>query len=175
MKAPISLRSDPESRPFKVNSDPQALDEYYIRMLGTGGEKMLSEEVKWQAVTHKSFDQGRRGFNDRLAFLGMCCYIHHPRLKKNLEEMSTDKISTAGKWIVQLQTSLALVQDRTSTNPLPERDSYNRIRFRHAALEGLDDLTHGARSEVINKKQLAQLGHKYGLQQVIRWAPKNVS
>lgn len=32
---------------------------------------MLSDEVKWLAVTHKSFDQGRRGFNDRLAFLGM--------------------------------------------------------------------------------------------------------
>jgi large subunit ribosomal protein L15 len=73
MKAPISLRSDPSKRPFKVNSDPQVLDEYYIRMLGNGGEKMLSEEVKWQAVTHKSFDQGRRGYNDRLAFLGTCC------------------------------------------------------------------------------------------------------
>lgn len=32
---------------------------------------MLTDEVKWLAVTHKSFDHGRRGFNDRLAFLGM--------------------------------------------------------------------------------------------------------
>lgn len=39
-------------------------------MLGEGGDKILSEEVKWLAVTHKSFDQGRRGFNDRLAFIG---------------------------------------------------------------------------------------------------------
>ena len=73
MKAPISLRSDPAKRTFKVNSDPEVLDNYYIRMLGNGGDKMLSEEVKWQAITHKSFDQGRRGFNDRLAFLGTCC------------------------------------------------------------------------------------------------------
>lgn len=46
------------------------LDKFYIEFLGPGGDKMLSEEVKWLAVTHKSFDQGRRGFNDRLAFLG---------------------------------------------------------------------------------------------------------
>ena len=32
---------------------------------------MLTEEVKWLAVTHKSFDHGKRGYNDRLAFLGM--------------------------------------------------------------------------------------------------------
>jgi large subunit ribosomal protein L15 len=32
---------------------------------------MLSEEVKWLAITHKSFDQGRRGFNDRLANMGI--------------------------------------------------------------------------------------------------------
>lgn len=57
--------------PFHVNSDPEVLDRFYIRMLGNEGDKFLSEEVKWLAVTHKSFDQGRRGFNDRLAFLGM--------------------------------------------------------------------------------------------------------
>ena len=42
----------------------------YIRLLGRDGHKLLSEETKWLAVTHKSFDHGRRGFNDRLAFLG---------------------------------------------------------------------------------------------------------
>ena len=39
---------------------------------------MLSEETKWLAVTHKSFDHGRRGFNDRLAFLGK--YPKHVRI-----------------------------------------------------------------------------------------------
>lgn len=81
MKAPISLRSDPTKPQYKVNSDPEVLDQYYGRMLGNGGEKMLSEEVKWQAVTHKSFDQGRRGFNDRLAFLGTCGYRYPPLWK----------------------------------------------------------------------------------------------
>lgn len=55
---------------WKCNEDPAVLDQFYIRFLGREGAKLLSEEVKWLAVTHKSFDQGRRGFNDRLAFFG---------------------------------------------------------------------------------------------------------
>ena len=69
-KAPFSLRFDSRRQEYPVNSDPKALDEFYLRMLGKDGDKVLSDEVKWLAVTHKSFDQGRRGFNDRLAFLG---------------------------------------------------------------------------------------------------------
>jgi hypothetical protein len=56
---------------MKVNEDPKRLDDAYIKMLGAGGDKMLGDEVKWLAVTHKSFDHGRRGFNDRLAYMGM--------------------------------------------------------------------------------------------------------
>lgn len=58
------------SRPFTVNEDPEKLDEVLTRVLGTYGDRMLTEEVKWLTVTHKSFDHGRRGFNDRLAYLG---------------------------------------------------------------------------------------------------------
>lgn len=70
MKAPVRLRAVPGKKEYVVNSDPLLLDHFYIRFLGPEGDKMLSEETKWQAVTHKSFDQGRRGFNDRLGYLG---------------------------------------------------------------------------------------------------------
>lgn len=70
-KAPFSLHMHSNRPAFHNNSDPAVLDKFYIRMLGNDGEKLLSDETKWLAVTHKSFDQGRRGFNDRLAFLGM--------------------------------------------------------------------------------------------------------
>jgi large subunit ribosomal protein L15 len=60
---------DPSGR-YSVNKDPRKLNEMYIRMLGVGGEEWLSDETKWLAVTHKSFDHGRRGFNERLSFLG---------------------------------------------------------------------------------------------------------
>lgn len=80
----------------------------------------------------------------------------------------------AGKWIVQLQTSLVFVQDRPAQTK-SKRDSLGRTPFQHPALEGLEGLTHDARYQIINKKDLAQLGNNYGLQNVVRWAPKNVS
>lgn len=70
MVAPYRVRPKPQGPEFKVNEDPRRLDEAYSRLLGPGGDKVLSDEVKWLAVTHKSFDHGKRGFNDRLAYLG---------------------------------------------------------------------------------------------------------
>ena len=71
MVAPVRSRPKPIDNEFQVNEDPQRLDQVYKQILGTGGEKVLTEDVKWLAITHKSYDHGRRGFNDRLAFLGM--------------------------------------------------------------------------------------------------------
>lgn len=70
MKAPVSLKPWKPQNQWKVNESQQDLDTFYKRLLGEDGDKLLSDEVKWLAVTHKSFDQGRRGYNDRLAFLG---------------------------------------------------------------------------------------------------------
>lgn len=75
MKAPYPWRIREKPNQWTCNSDPVLLDRFYNEFLGRGGDQMLTEEVKWLAITHKSFDQGRRGFNDRLAYLGMslCC------------------------------------------------------------------------------------------------------
>ena len=71
MRAPHRVRpnTDNDTSEFRVNEDPGRLDQALVRMLGPAGEK-LPAEMKWLSVTHKSFDHGRRGFNDRLAFLG---------------------------------------------------------------------------------------------------------
>lgn len=55
---------------WHVNEDPVLLDSFYERFLGRNGARMLPDDLKWLAVTHKSFDYGRRGFNTRLAFFG---------------------------------------------------------------------------------------------------------
>jgi large subunit ribosomal protein L15 len=72
MKAPfpINIPKDPRRQVWKVNEDPEKLDAMFNRLLGQNGDKMLPDEIKWLAVTHKSFDQGRRGYNTRLAFFG---------------------------------------------------------------------------------------------------------
>ena len=70
MTAPVSLKKNSPDNVWRVNESQARLDDFYARLLGEGGPALLTDEVKWLAVTHKSFDQGRRGYNDRLAFLG---------------------------------------------------------------------------------------------------------
>ena len=70
MTAPVTLKNRKPKNEFAVNESQEKLDAFYNKLLGDGGDKFLTDEVKWLAVTHKSFDQGRRGYNDRLAFLG---------------------------------------------------------------------------------------------------------
>jgi large subunit ribosomal protein L15 len=74
MAMPIRVRPRPRNNEWPVNDDPKKLDAALARFLGQEGDGVLSEETKWLAVTHKSFDQGRRGFNDRLSYLGMSLY-----------------------------------------------------------------------------------------------------
>ena len=80
-KAPVRSKPPVLNNDFPVNEDPARLDRAYVRVLGRGGEAMLTEEVKWLAVTHKSFDHGKRGYNDRLAFLGTIFCSLRPREK----------------------------------------------------------------------------------------------
>ena len=60
MKGPgfsINIVKDPRRTIWKNNDDPERVDAMYRRLLGTNGEKMLPDEIKWLAITHKSFDQ----------------------------------------------------------------------------------------------------------------------
>ncbi|KAI9045405.1 mitochondrial 54S ribosomal protein mL57 [Aspergillus affinis] len=143
--APFSLRIDSKRPDFVVNSDPKVLDQFYIRMLGNDGEKILSDEIKWLAVTHKSFDQGRRGFNDRLAFLG--------------------------KRLIQLQASLALAQSPGNAASAKE-DAPGRKPFSHPALEGLDNLSLNTKNFLTSKTNIAELARKYEMDKVLRWSPR---
>ena len=165
---------------YSVNEDPVKLDRAIARMLGTEGGssaagvtgQILDEEVKWLAVTHKSFDHGRRGFNDRLAFLGAqeSSYITLPQPETN--EMVT------GKRIMELQTSLALLDapqpsSAAASNVPP--DPYNRKPSRDVALEGIENVTDVTVSKAIDKTRLADLAQRYGIHQVVRWKPRQIN
>lgn len=108
---------------------------------------MLTDEVKWLAITHKSFDQGRRGFNDRLAFFG--------------------------RRIINLQMTLALLHSPLTTKAESSPDSLDdRVPFTHPALEGLTNLSEVQLSEVLTKSRLARLATQMGISDVIRWKPR---
>ncbi|KAL1644384.1 hypothetical protein SLS58_004298 [Diplodia intermedia] len=146
MAAPVRLRPVKPGNEWTVNEDPRKLDDAYTRMLGKTGDTFLSEEIKWLAVTHKSFDHGRRGFNDRLAYLG--------------------------KRIVELQTSLALLNMPKGPVGARRGDPYGREPFQHTQLAGFQNLSSRSKEEALSKSRLAGLAREYGFERVMRWKPK---
>ncbi|MCJ1453955.1 hypothetical protein MMC28_004305 [Mycoblastus sanguinarius] len=149
MMAPFRSKPPVVNNDFLVNESQEKLDRVYLRVLGRGGDRMLTDEVKWLAVTHKSFDHGRRGYNDRLAFLG--------------------------RRIVELQTSLALVHGYSAAPTPQHEDKHGREPFTNLALEGLSGLTEQSKGATIEKRRMAQLAEKYGLDNVLRWKPKRMT
>ncbi|KAI9890308.1 MAG: hypothetical protein M1814_004218 [Vezdaea aestivalis] len=144
MRTPVRLRG-PRGPGYEVNTSSEVLDEAYVRVLGPGGDKVLSEEIKWLAVTHKSFDQGSRGFFDRLTYLG--------------------------KRITELQTSIALIQNGAEGDDII-LDSGRRESKVHAALKGLSNLHLGRGHLLVSKGRMADLARRYKLLEVVRWTPK---
>lgn len=166
MVAPFRSRPRPLHNTFYVNEDPRLLDQVYIKVLGSGGQRVLTEEVKWLAVTHKSFDHGRRGYNDRLAFLGRTTVLGRG--------VESDAVICIGKRIVDLQTSLAMVHSASSHPLVAAPDPYGRTPFQHPALEGLEVLSSEAKLDMTDRRRLAQIAEGYGLADVIRWKPRQV-
>lgn len=151
LRAPHRIRPKSDADTWTVNEDPLALDEFYVRFLGAEGDKLLPEDVKWLAVTHKSFDQGRSGFNERLAFLG--------------------------RRIVEVQASLGLLdapRSKGSRSLGGEPDRWGRVPFVHPQTEGVLGVTGEAREKVLERKRVAQLAGRYGVEGIVRWKPRMV-
>lgn len=74
-----------------------------------------------------------------------------------------------------MQLNIALLQSEvaTQTQSLPSPLD-NRVPFSHPALEGLQNLTDVAISDVLNKDRLGPLATSLGMRDVIRWVPRKV-
>ena len=170
MKAPYPVKLKDPAKAWEANSDPKLLDQFYIRFLGQGGDTVLTDEVKWLAITHKSFDQGRRGFNDRLAFLGMAMSMLVVIIADVLTRIST------GRRIISLQATIALLHSpiatKTQTGPDPND---KRVPFKHPALDGLGNLIDTPVSSHLTKERLGLIATQAGMREVLRWKPKMVS
>lgn len=75
---------------------------------------------------------------------------------------------------MQLQASLALVQNPETANAPVEKDQYGRVPFAHPALDGLKNLSSERKSFLTDRRKLAELAQKYDMQKVVRWQPRNV-
>jgi large subunit ribosomal protein L15 len=82
---------------------------------------------------------------------------------------------TPGRRILNLQTNLALLHSPTATKTqsLPDA-SDDRKPFEHPALEGLANLSDVPLAEVLSKTRLAGLAKANGMQEIIRWIPRDV-
>ncbi|KAJ6440086.1 FKH1-like protein [Purpureocillium lavendulum] len=203
MKAPLQMDFAKSSRnkAWTVNSSPERLDDMYERLLGPGGSKMLPEELKWLAVTHKSFDQGRRGFNDRLALMGACLLFHPPslcyfslslfslsatvssmppppRLRRCVAPLEmiaklTDLFS-AGRLTLIMEATKDIVSRPPSqaASTVAATDPYGREPFAHEALAGVDNLSGTTPREAVGKERLHALASSVGMLDVVRWKPR---
>ncbi|GKT58103.1 RNase III domain-containing protein [Colletotrichum tofieldiae] len=147
MKAPFSphITKNPARSVWSVNTDPKKLDQMYVKFLGRDGDKMLPDEVKWLAVTHKSFDQGRRGFNDKLAYLG--------------------------RQAVVLESTRSIVTSSPAKDGAIVPDEHGRTPFEHPALARLDNLNVELPQKVVTKEKVEELAIAAGIDKVLRWKP----
>ncbi|CAN8096220.1 unnamed protein product [Discula destructiva] len=137
---------DPANSVWHVNEDPAKLAEFYDRFLGReNGARMLPDELRWLAVTHKSFDYGRRGFNTKLAFFG--------------------------RQIVVLETMNGIMTAPIHVERILD-DRWKRQPFRSPALANVDKLSKQRPADYMSIHSLAQVGIKTQLDQVMRWKPR---
>lgn len=155
MKAPFSphITKNPKNSVWTVNEDPAKLDDALDNLLGKGGERLLPDELKWLAVTHKSFDQGRRGFNDRLAYLGRQIAV--------TEAMQSILSEAAGP-----------LGEKTMEKDLFEG---RREPFENTLLDRVDRLTHQQPDSIFDLKKMQKLAVETGISEVVRWKPRKVS
>ncbi|KAI0129993.1 RNase III domain-containing protein [Xylariales sp. AK1849] len=154
MKSPFSphITKNPANSIWKVNEDPAKLDDALNNLLGKGGERLLPDELKWLAITHKSFDQGRRGFNDRLAFLG-----RQVAVVEALQSILTGPVAGGPSGFVGF-----------------EKDPFEGRRepFMDKALDTVDKLSALQPDGVFDLKKLQKLAVDTGISEVVRWKPR---
>ncbi|KIH92400.1 RNase III domain protein [Sporothrix brasiliensis 5110] len=157
MKAPFSIQQpkDPRRSVWVVNEDPARLDRMYEKLLGPQLARNLPDELKWLAVTHKSFDNGRRGFNTRLAFFGrMILASETTRAIMSRPAAAAAGVADAG----QADAALA--------------DPYGREPFSHPALDNVDKLSTAQPHDYATPAKLTMLARDVGLPGVVRWKPR---
>ncbi|KAI5802132.1 ribonuclease-III-like-domain-containing protein, partial [Pyronema domesticum] len=149
-RAPVAPRA---RKHFQVNDDPAVLNRMYLKLFGK--EMGLSEEVKWQAVTHKSFDHGRQPFNSKLRFFGKRLLQMHASLSL-LNSQPTNSTEEAKPTVYKS------LEGAHYQNPEP---------FVHEDFKNIDAVTQENIEKALDSGLLMPIIKESGLADVMRWKP----
>ncbi len=69
---------------------------------------------------------------------------------------------------------MALPPDQSNEVTGAQDDGLNRIPFKHPSLDGIENFARYSISEITSKERIATLALQIGLNDVVRWKPKNV-
>ncbi|EPS39958.1 hypothetical protein H072_6279 [Dactylellina haptotyla CBS 200.50] len=144
--------------PFAVNESLEVLDEMYRKLLGEGGDKALTDEVKWQCVTHKSFDHGLQPYNTKLTFYGRRIAYLHTTLSI-IHKPATQ--STSDTSFKTQSSEQAVTNDPSlSLNVIARGNPINRV-------------SSGSIAWQLNNTNMFGVAQACGLVKCLRWKPRN--
>ena len=69
---------------------------------------------------------------------------------------------------------MALPPDQNGKATEAQDDGFDRVPFKHPSLDGIENFSRYSVPEIISKERMATLALQTGLNEVIRWKPKNV-
>ncbi|TGZ82667.1 hypothetical protein EX30DRAFT_137608 [Ascodesmis nigricans] len=151
-RAPYPMKNRTQ---FAVNEDIKKLNSVIDRLVGP--DHGLPDDLKWQIVTHKSFDHGRQPFNQKLAHFG--------------------------RIVLQLHTAQAILE-KPSKERTPKPTTYKGINgdifaapepFVHEDYKNLLGVKGGSVADPGRKQFLSEIIFNSGLLDVTRWKPAEVS
>ena len=158
----------------------------YTTLLGR--DMGLTDEVKWQAVTHKSFDHGRQPFNEKLAIYGVFFCMELGGLDgggRGRGRVMCANYRKKGKRVCWLHASLHLLNGP----PIEERKTYESPNFvssldgtpyrkpepfLHRDYKSLVSIKDSNIRAILDPGKLATISRLARLSSVMRWKPKDV-
>ncbi|CAZ86303.1 unnamed protein product [Tuber melanosporum] len=152
-RAPFPIRNP---RPFAVNDDPARLNEMYTTLLGR--DMGLTDEVKWQAVTHKSFDHGHQPFNEKLAIYGKrVCWLHASLHLLNGPPIEDKRVYEPPNFVSSLDGT-----PYRKPEPFLHRDYKSLVSIKDRNIRA-----------ILDPGKLATIARLVRLDNVMRWKPKD--
>ncbi|KAK6534050.1 hypothetical protein TWF281_005389 [Arthrobotrys megalospora] len=144
--------------PFAVNTSLDVLNEMYNKLLGEGGAEALTDDVKWQCVTHKSFDHGLQPYNTKLAFYGRrIAYLHTTLSMIHQPFVPTPQPNA----VIAGSTEPEILNDPTLKLPvIAKRNPVNRVSYMSVQNQ-------------LSSANLYGIAQASGMIPCLRWKPRN--